>query len=67
MYIFIQYYAELASLITFVFHCRPEWIGEAMVKGIEDDNVNGVAMQLLSRDPVYHFAGPNDTISMPKV
>jgi len=51
----------------FVLHCRPEWIGEAMAKGIEDDNVNGVAVQLLSRDPVFHFAESNDTVTIPLV
>lgn len=38
-----------------------------MVKGVEDDDANGVAIQLLSRDSVYHFSGPNDTITTPKV
>ena len=44
--------------------CRPEWVAEAMVKALEDDTVNGIAVQLLSREPVYHFAGTNDYVTV---
>jgi NAD(P)-dependent dehydrogenase (short-subunit alcohol dehydrogenase family) len=41
---------------------RPEWVGEALVNGLEDDSVNGSAIQLLGREPIYHFVGPNDKV-----
>lgn len=42
---------------------RAEWVGEAMAKAIEDDSVNGTAVQLLSQEPVYHFHGPNEQVA----
>jgi hypothetical protein len=32
------------------------------VKALADDTANGVAVQLLGRDPRYHFEGPNDEV-----
>jgi hypothetical protein len=57
------YSAYLFTNQSYLSWCRPEWIGEALVKGLEDDSVNGIAIQLLSREPVYHFGGPNSSVA----
>lgn len=40
----------------------PSVVGEALIKGLEDDSLNGVALQLLTEEPRVLFVDQNSLV-----